>query len=416
MAPIYDVAIVGSRLAGGTLAMLLARQGLKVIAVDKATFPSNKVPCTHTVPAGAEATLRRVGLFDDFIAAGADPVRGVDFIYPEGRSYGEIRTNGVPTPGLQLRRIVMDNIVVEHARGAGAEVKESFVVNELLRQGTQVVGFRGKNASGASEEIRARLVVAADGRKSNFGGESQFSKHWPCYRFYYYRYFEPSQPIDPIILCWDDNPDIVCMGPIGEGLYLAMVAPHMSKFDEFVSDLENNYNNWIASKEELREIISHSKPISRIWGRGNLDNTYRDPICDGLVLLGDAGLDIDPLAAQGTAWAFISAEILADVLGQCFKTNNLSREALGEFRTRRDERLLENFKFFSIWSLTKKRNEEDQQFVLRCIKEPNLSSDLAGMWHMTVKPSAVFGSARFEGPIADWKTEAPLNYNVSSTA
>lgn len=416
MAPIYDVAIVGSRLAGGTLAVLLARQGLKVIAVDKATFPSNKVPCTHTVPAGAEATLRRVGLFDDFIAAGADPVRGVDFIYPEGRSYGEIRTNGVPTPGLQLRRIVMDNIVVEHARGAGAEVKESFVVNELLRQGTQVVGFRGKNASGASEEIRARLVVAADGRKSNFGGESQFSKHWPCYRFYYYRYFEPSQPIDPIILCWDDNPDIVCMGPIGEGLYLAMVAPHMSKFDEFVSDLENNYNNWIASKEELREIISHSKPISRIWGRGNLDNTYRDPICDGLVLLGDAGLDIDPLAAQGTAWAFISAEILADVLGQCFKTNNLSREALGEFRTRRDERLLENFKFFSIWSLTKKRNEEDQQFVLRCIKEPNLSSDLAGMWHMTVKPSAVFGSARFEGPIADWKTEAPLNYNVSSTA
>jgi len=415
MAPIYDVAIVGSRLAGGTLAMLLARMGLKVIAVDKATFPSNKVPCTHTVPAGAEATLRRVGLFDDFIAAGADPVRGVDFIYPEGRSYGEIRTNGVPTPGLQLRRIVMDNIVVRHARGAGAEVKESFVVNELLRQGTRVVGFRGKNASGATEEIRARLVVAADGRKSNFGGESPFSKHWPCYRFYYYRYFEPSQPIDPIILCWDDNPDIVCIGPIGEGLFLAMVAPHMSKFDEFVSDLENNYNNWLASKEELREIINHSKPISRIWGRGNLDNTYRDPICDGLVLLGDAGLDIDPLAAQGTAWAFISAEILAGVLGQCFKTNDLSREALGEFRTRRDERLLENFKFFSLWSLTRKRNEEDQQFVLRCIREPNLSSDLAGMWHMTVKPSAVFGSSRFEGPIADWKTEAPLNYNVSST-
>lgn len=414
--PTYDVAIVGSRLAGGTLAMLLARKGLKVIAVDKATFPSNKVPCTHTVPAGAEATLKRVGLFNDFIKAGADPVKGVDFIYPEGRSYGEIRTNGVPTPGLQLRRIVMDDIVVQHARSAGAEVKESFIVRELIREGARIVGFRGENASGASEEIRARLVVAADGRKSNFGTESSFSEHWPCYRFYYYRYFEPSQPIEPIILCWDDNPDIVCIGPIGEGLFLAMVAPHMSKFDEFVSDLENNYNQWLNSKDQLREIINHSKPISRIWGRGNLDNTYRDPICNGLVLLGDAGLDVDPLAAQGTAWAFISAEILADVLEKCFKTNDLSRESLNEFRVRRDERLLENFKFFSLWSLTKKRNEEDQQFALRCIKDPNLSSDLAGMWHMTVKPSSVFGSARFAGSIADWKTEAPLDYNVPSTA
>ena len=142
--PTYDVAIVGSRLAGGTLAMLLARKGLKVIAVDKATFPSNKVPCTHTVPAGAEATLKRVGLFNDFIKAGADPVKGVDFIYPEGRSYGEIRTNGVPTPGLQLRRIVMDDIVVQHARSAGAEVKESFIVRELIREGARIVGFRGE--------------------------------------------------------------------------------------------------------------------------------------------------------------------------------------------------------------------------------------------------------------------------------
>jgi flavin-dependent dehydrogenase len=416
MKPDYDVAIVGSRLAGGTLAMQLAKQGLKVVAVDKSTFPSNKVPCTHTIPAGAEATLRRLGLYDDFIAAGADPVRGVHFIYPEGRTFGEIRTNGVPTPGLQLRRYITDNIVVQHARKAGAEIKESFMVRDLLRDGTRVVGFRGENGSGKSEEIRARLVVAADGRRSSFGSESPFTKHWPCYRFYYYQYFEPTKPIEPIILCWDENPDIVCVGPIGEGKFLAMVAPHMSKFDEFVSDLENNFNQWIRSRKELREIIDSSTPISRIWGRGNLDNTYRDPICEGLVLLGDAGLDVDPLAAQGTAWALMSAEILADVLQHCFKTNDLSREALSDFTIRRDETLLENFKFFSLWSLTKKRNEEEQQFALRCIRDSNLSSDLAGMWHLTVKPSAVFGTERFQGPIADWQTETPLNYGIASTA
>src|SRR5579872_5495182 len=149
MSQIYDVAIIGSRVAGATLAMLLARIGLKTIAVDKATFPSNKAPCTHTNPAGAVETVKRVGLYDAFIKAGADPVRRVDFMLPKGRFVGEIRTNGVPTPGLQLRRIVMDNIIVQSARAAGAEIQEGFVVRDLVRDTHgRVAGFRGQQSDG----------------------------------------------------------------------------------------------------------------------------------------------------------------------------------------------------------------------------------------------------------------------------
>ncbi len=411
MSQIYDVAIIGSRVAGATLAMLLARIGLKTIAVDKATFPSNKAPCTHTNPAGAVETVKRVGLYDAFIKAGADPVRRVDFMLPKGRFVGEIRTNGVPTPGLQLRRIVMDNIIVQSARAAGAEIQEGFVVRDLVRDTHgRVAGFRGQQSDGRVQEIHARLTIAADGRRSMFGSESRFIKSWPCNRFYYYRYYQPGLPIEPIIWCWDDDPDIVCIGPVGEGLFLGMVAPHMSKFDEFVIDLEENFNNWMRSKDELRAIIDASKPVSRIWGRGNLKNTYRDPICNGLVLLGDAGIDIDPLAAQGVGWAFISAEILADVLANCFKNDDLSPEALSEFRSRRDARLLENFKYFSIVSLTRKRNQQEQEFMERAIKDRDLASDLAGIWHMTVPPSKVFGAERFEVPIDKWETEKPLDY------
>jgi flavin-dependent dehydrogenase len=410
MSQIYDVAIVGSRVAGSTLAMLLARMGLRVAAVDKATFPSNKAPCTHTNPAAALETVKRIGLYDAFVKAGADPVKRVDFMLPWGRFAGEIRTNGQPTPGLQLRRLVMDNIIVQHAKEAGAEIREGFVVKDLIKEGGRVAGITGQDADGKPQEIRARLTVAADGRRSMFGNESGFVKSWPCNRFYYYRYYEPSSPIEPIIWCWDDDPDIVCIGPVGEGLFLGMVAPHMSKFDEFVIDLEENFNTWMRSKDVLREIIDSAKPVSRIWGRGNLRNTYRDPICNGLVLLGDAGIDIDPLAAQGVGWAFISAEILADVLAKCFQHDDLSQEALSEFRTRRDARLLENFKYFSIVSLTKKRNEQEQEFMAGAVKNPDLASDLAGIWHMTVSPSKVFGADRYSTPIAEWETEKPMDY------
>lgn len=405
MSKTYDLAIIGARIAGASLAILAARAGLRVIAVDKSTFPSNKVPCTHTTPAGAIRVLQRLGVYDDFIKAGACPIERLDFITSHGRMMGEIRENGKPTHALQLRRYVMDRILVEHARKAGAEVRENFLVRELIREGERIVGFRGENGFGSVEEIRARLVVAADGRRSLFGHESPFVKNWPCNRFYYYQYFEPRGTIDPVILCWDDDPDIVCIAPIGEGLWLGMVAPHASKFDEFVVDLQENFNKWLCSKEEIRELVANSKPISRIWGRGNLINTYRDPVANGLVLLGDSGLDIDPLAAQGIAWAFISAEILADVLAKCFKSGDLSPAALAEFRAQRDARLLEYFKHFTTVSLTRKRSEREQEFMSSLVKNPDLASDLVGIWHMTVLPSSVFGADIYSVPVAEWRSD-----------
>ena len=41
--PKYDVIIVGARVAGSPLAMLLARQGYRVLLVDRATFPSDTI-------------------------------------------------------------------------------------------------------------------------------------------------------------------------------------------------------------------------------------------------------------------------------------------------------------------------------------------------------------------------------------
>ena len=406
MSHTYDVAIIGSRLAGASLAILLAKMGLKVLAVDKASFPSDKLPCTHTLPYAGLETLRRMGVYDDFLKAGASKIKRLDFIVRQGRMVGEIRKNGKPTFSLQLRRYVTDMILVDHARQAGAEVKEKFTVRELVHNGHRIVGFRGQNESGSYEDVRARLVVAADGRRSVFGNESPFVKHWPCNRFFYYQYFQPrSKPVEPAIICWDDNPDVVCIGDIGEGMFLGMVAPHASKFDEFVVDLQENFNTWLCSIEEVRELVADSKPFSRICGRGNLVNTYRDPIADGLVLLGDAGLDIDPLAAQGTAWAYISAGILADVLEKCFKNDDLSPEALAEFRVQRDEELLEYFKHFTTVSLTKRRNEQEEEFMTRLTEDRDLASDVVGIWHMTVRPSQVFGEERYKVPIAEWKSD-----------
>jgi 2-polyprenyl-6-methoxyphenol hydroxylase-like FAD-dependent oxidoreductase len=59
----YDVMVVGARVAGASTALLLARRGLKVLAVDRATFPSDTLS-THQVQVPGVARLRRWGILD----------------------------------------------------------------------------------------------------------------------------------------------------------------------------------------------------------------------------------------------------------------------------------------------------------------------------------------------------------------
>ena len=74
----YDVIIVGARVAGAPTAMLLARRGLKVLVVDRATFPSDTLS-THQVQLPGVARLARWGVLDAVLAAGTPVTRGVRF-------------------------------------------------------------------------------------------------------------------------------------------------------------------------------------------------------------------------------------------------------------------------------------------------------------------------------------------------
>ena len=123
----HDVIIVGARVAGSATALLLARAGLKVLVVDRATFPSDTLS-THQVQLPGGARLARWGLLDAVIASGAPAARQVRFdtgaAVLSGRFAPYGRVDGVYSP----RRTVLDTLLVEAARAAGAEVRQRFDV------------------------------------------------------------------------------------------------------------------------------------------------------------------------------------------------------------------------------------------------------------------------------------------------
>lgn len=192
----YDVIGIGARVAGSATAMLLARQGLKVLAVDRAGFPSDTLS-THQVQLPGVARLERWGLLNRVIAAGTPATRRVRFDpgpvvlagnYPLFRG-----VDALYSP----RRTLLDTILIEAAREAGADAREQFAVQEIVSTNGRVTGIRGRGASRRPIAERASLVIGADGRHSLLAkavGASGYDERAPQ-TFAYYTYWD-GLPVD----------------------------------------------------------------------------------------------------------------------------------------------------------------------------------------------------------------------------
>src|SRR3954452_21163144 len=161
----YDAIVIGARCAGSPTAMLLARKGHRVLLVDKATFPSDTMS-THLMHPPGVAALARWGLLERLEATGCPPVETYSF------DFGPLTIAGSPQPtdgighGYCPRRTVLDQLLVDAAVQAGADVREGFTVDELLAADGSGTGIRGHERGGTPITEHARVVIGADGKHS----------------------------------------------------------------------------------------------------------------------------------------------------------------------------------------------------------------------------------------------------------
>ena len=160
----FDAIVVGARCAGSPTAMLLARNGYRVLLVDRATFPSDTIS-THVVQPTGVGSLRRWGLLDRLIATGCPPIHTYAFDFGPFTIAGSPGTDDSPVAYCP-RRTVLDKLLVDAAAEAGADVREGFTVEEVVLDDDRVVGVRGHGKDGRSVTDHARVVVGADGLHS----------------------------------------------------------------------------------------------------------------------------------------------------------------------------------------------------------------------------------------------------------
>jgi 2-polyprenyl-6-methoxyphenol hydroxylase-like FAD-dependent oxidoreductase len=311
----FDVIVVGSRVAGAATAMLLARQGARVLAVDRARFPSDTLS-THQLQLPGVALLRRWGLLDRLVASGAPGVRRVradiDGVVVDGvmPTYGGVDALYSP------RRTVLDALLVSAARDAGAEVHDNVIVDGLVWRGDRVAGIRAFRRGERPTALHADLVVGADGKHSFVAdavGAARYRVR-PSTTVASYTYWA-GVTLDHGEL-YHRRGRAVAAFPTNDGLVIVYIAAPAHELPAIRADIEGHHLRTLDTCGDLGARVRAGRRAERFRTTPDLPNHFREPIGDGWALVGDAGVVMDPVTAQGISNAFRDAQRLADALAR----------------------------------------------------------------------------------------------------
>jgi 2-polyprenyl-6-methoxyphenol hydroxylase-like FAD-dependent oxidoreductase len=365
-----DVIIAGGSVAGCALAVLLGRQGIRTTVLEKSVKADHyKVVCTHFIQPGATPVIKRLGLAEPMERAGA--VRNGLEIWTDAGWY--------MTPpdlyGYSLRRSKLDPMLRDLAAGTpNVDVQRGVTVTAVLRDGGRPAGLRGRTPAGEDVEVRAKVVVGADGRGSAVARLAGIpGRVLPHNRFGYMAYFEdlPLENHDDRSLFWFVNGgrDVLYAFPNDEGVTVLAMFLHKDRLGRFKADKEGEFVRAFDGVER-RPPIERAHRISPLIGKLDVPNVSRPAARPGIAFVGDAAQASDPLWGVGVGFAFQSAQWLADEIAGPLLAGTDVDEGLERYRRRHRRFLLGHHLMMSDYASGRRMNPLERMIHRAAVRDP----------------------------------------------
>jgi flavin-dependent dehydrogenase len=327
----YDAIVIGARCGGSPTAILLARAGFRVLLVDKATFPSDKLSTHYIQPSGVNL-LEQWGLLDAVVATGA-PAITTFTVYS-----GDSVLFQPPMDGVAYcpRRYLLDDILVRAAVAAGAELREAFTVDELTFGGAAVTGVVGHARSGGSVRESARYVVGAEGHHSLVAKSVRAPKYREREALTggYYSYWSGVEMSGAEVYI-SDRGGVLAFPTNGAQVCIA-AGRARDQFSAYRADIEGTFYSILDASPRFAANVRAGKREERWMGTADVPNFFRKPWGPGWALVGDAGYMKDPTTGLGIADAFRDAALLAGALDDVLSGNASAEVALAAYQSKRD--------------------------------------------------------------------------------
>lgn len=331
----YGAVVVGAGPAGSATAALLAEHGHSVLVLDKAQFPRPKL-CGEYLSPEAARILDRLGVLKTVDEAGAVPLRGMRIWAPDGTVLEALYPTSGPYRGyrdhaLAVRRLVLDQILLERVKSLPVDVRECHRVEDLLLDGAQVVGVSVAGPAGEAFEVRSPLVIGADGRQSVVAHRLGLVHPHRLRRLALLAYVEGLGDFESRGEIYVDPPDYAILNPVAAGVVsLSLVVP-LEHATPFAGRLERFFFARLKQLGHLWPRIAGMRLAGPVSALGPLAYRVAPPRHGGVLLVGDAAGFYDPFTGEGIYTALRSAELAAEVVHGAIARGDFSSAALAPY-------------------------------------------------------------------------------------
>lgn len=323
------------------MAWSLASRGLRVLVLDRARFPREKVCGDFVEPRGLRL-LQSMGCLGRLEAHGPLAITHVNLFLGSRSAYREhipfyAGQTDVPSHGYIIPREELDVRILESAASAGAEVRQGCHVSGVERDGAELrVQYRDGEADAIA---RAPIVVGADGVHSvvarSFGLLHDDPRYMAISQRAYVEGIETANGEAAFVFDRDLFPGYGWMFPMSNGRANVGVGILAETRDRYQISVPALLQSFLRKLQRIHPGCASmrlaSKPIGGIvktYGGGG-KNYF-----DGGILIGDAGCFVDPMTGEGITPAAESAVIGADVIVDALARGRTDAATLSAYHAR----------------------------------------------------------------------------------